>query len=118
MVRGHGSTGACPRASLLRQAQPGSFRGGRRSVRRGPLCAALQARGPAGHPAGRLLPHDPGGLLRQFGQPAPHRLALREFLGYALTDPTPVHASLTEIRKRLPQEVFEAVFQFVLALRC
>jgi transposase len=43
-------------------------------------------------------------------------LALREFLGYALTDPTPVHASLTEIRKRLPQEVFEAVFQFVLAL--
>ena len=43
-------------------------------------------------------------------------LALREFLGYALTDPTPVHASLTEIRKRLPQEVFAAVFRFVLAL--
>ncbi len=43
-------------------------------------------------------------------------LALREFLGYALTDPTPVHASLTEIRKRLPPEVFEAVFRFVLAL--
>jgi transposase len=43
-------------------------------------------------------------------------LALREFLGYALTDPTPVHASLTEIRQRLPQEVFEAVFRFVLAL--
>lgn len=43
-------------------------------------------------------------------------LALREFLGYALTDPTPVHASLTEIRQRLPQEVFDAVFRFVLAL--
>ena len=43
-------------------------------------------------------------------------LALREFLGYALTDPTPVHASLTEIRKRLPQEAFAAVFRFVLAL--
>lgn len=39
-----------------------------------------------------------------------------ESFGYALTDPTPVHASLREIRQRLPRKVFEAVFRLVLAL--
>src|SRR5882724_8996605 len=41
-------------------------------------------------------------------------LSLRAFLGVALTGPTPEHSSLTRIRKRLPEEVFEQVFTFVL----
>ena len=41
-------------------------------------------------------------------------LALREFLGYELTDPTPVHVSMTMVRKRLPQSVYDEVFQLVL----
>ena len=43
-------------------------------------------------------------------------LALRQFLGFALTEATPVHASMTIIRKRLPEAVFDEVFAFVLAL--
>lgn len=43
-------------------------------------------------------------------------LGLRRFLGIALDEPTPDHSSLTVIRKRLPAEVFEEVFQFVLAI--
>lgn len=43
-------------------------------------------------------------------------LALREFLGYAITEATPVHASMTIIRQRLPQQVFDEVFTFVLRL--
>lgn len=43
-------------------------------------------------------------------------LALRSFLGVALTEATPVHASMTIIRQRLPESVFDAVFTFVLAL--
>src|SRR4029079_456085 len=43
-------------------------------------------------------------------------LALRSFLGFALTEPTPVHASMTMIRQRLPESVFDQVFSFVLRL--
>ena len=43
-------------------------------------------------------------------------LSLRAFLGVALNDDTPDHSTLTNTRKRLPQEVFEEVFQFVLAI--
>src|SRR5580704_8606300 len=43
-------------------------------------------------------------------------LALRTFLGIALTEATPVHASMTIIRQRLPEAVFDKVFVFVLGL--
>ena len=43
-------------------------------------------------------------------------LALRAFLGIALTEETPVHASMTIIRQRLPESVFDKVFVFVLSL--
>jgi transposase len=41
-------------------------------------------------------------------------LSLRSFLGVALTEPTPEHSSMTRIRQRLPEEIFERVFTFVL----
>jgi transposase len=43
-------------------------------------------------------------------------LALRSFLGIAITEDTPVHASMTIIRQRLPESVFDKVFVFVLSL--
>jgi len=43
-------------------------------------------------------------------------LSLKQFLGFAPTDATPDHSSLTRIRKRLPLEVFAEIFQFVLKL--
>jgi transposase len=43
-------------------------------------------------------------------------LALRAFLGVAPTANTPVHASMTIIRQRLAEKVFDAVFRFVLGL--
>ena len=43
-------------------------------------------------------------------------LALREFLGVGLTEETPVHVSLTMIRKRLPETVYQEVFAWVLKL--
>ena len=43
-------------------------------------------------------------------------LGLRSFLGYRLTEDTPVHASMTIIRQRLPEAVFDRVFVFVLGL--
>ena len=43
-------------------------------------------------------------------------LALRTFLGLAITEATPVHASMTVIRQRLPGSVFDKVFVFVLSL--
>ena len=43
-------------------------------------------------------------------------LALREFLGLALDQEAPDHSALTHIRRRLPQGVYEAVFQFVLSM--
>ena len=42
--------------------------------------------------------------------------ALREFLGVPLSEATPVHASMTIIRQRLPETVFDAVFHKVLGL--
>jgi len=41
-------------------------------------------------------------------------LSLRAFLGLGLTEGTPEHSSLTRVRKRLPEPVFEEVFTFVL----
>jgi transposase len=43
-------------------------------------------------------------------------LSLRQFLGIPLDEPTPDHSTLTNTRNRLPHEVFEEVFQFVLAI--
>jgi len=43
-------------------------------------------------------------------------LALRSFLGLGLTEATPVHASMTIIRQRLPEAIFDQMFVFVLAL--
>jgi len=37
-------------------------------------------------------------------------LALRAFLGIAITEATPVHASMTVIRQRLPESVYDKVF--------
>lgn len=43
-------------------------------------------------------------------------LSLREFLGIPLGEDSPDHSSLSYIRNRLPREVHEAVFVWVLAL--
>jgi transposase len=43
-------------------------------------------------------------------------LSLREFLGVPLHESTPDHSTLTNTRNRLPQEVFDEVFQFVLKI--
>jgi IS5 family transposase len=43
-------------------------------------------------------------------------LSLRQFLGIPLSEGTPDHSTLTNTRKRLPAEVFEEVFQFVLGI--
>jgi hypothetical protein len=43
-------------------------------------------------------------------------LGLRAFLGFRLTEETPVHPSMTMIRQRLPESVFDQVFVFVLSL--
>jgi len=43
-------------------------------------------------------------------------LSVRDFLGLEPTERSPDHSSMTVIRKRLPYEVFEEVFRFV--LRC
>lgn len=42
--------------------------------------------------------------------------SLREFLGVRLGESTPDHSSLTRIRQRLPVEVHEEVFRFVLGM--
>jgi transposase len=43
-------------------------------------------------------------------------LALRQFLGIPLDEPTPDHSTLTNTRKRLPGDVFTEVFEFVLSI--
>jgi transposase len=43
-------------------------------------------------------------------------LSLRAFLGLPLGQGTPDHSTLTNTRKRLPPEVFEEVFEFVLGI--
>ncbi len=45
-------------------------------------------------------------------------LTLRRFLGYALDEQTPDHSSLSRIRHRLPLEVHEAVFKWILRVLC
>jgi len=40
-------------------------------------------------------------------------LALRTFLGIPVTESTPVHASMSVIRKRLPGEAFQQVFGWI-----
>jgi transposase len=42
--------------------------------------------------------------------------SLSQFLGYAINEKTPDHSSLTRVRDRLPLEISEQVFAFVLAL--
>ena len=42
--------------------------------------------------------------------------SLQEFLGFALNEETPDHSSLSRIKGRLPLEVFQQVFTWVLAL--
>ncbi len=41
-------------------------------------------------------------------------LSIRDFLGLGPTERSPDHSSMTVIRKRLPFEIFDAVFRFVL----
>jgi transposase len=43
-------------------------------------------------------------------------MSLRRFLGLTLTEAAPVHASMTNIRQRLPELVFDKVFVFALGL--
>lgn len=43
-------------------------------------------------------------------------LSLREFLGLPLSEETPDHSSLTRIRQRLPQEIHDEMFLWVIAL--
>src|SRR4029079_13053173 len=43
-------------------------------------------------------------------------MSLRSFLGLLPTEASPEHSSLTVIRKRLPKELIEQVFSFVLKL--
>jgi hypothetical protein len=43
-------------------------------------------------------------------------LSLRTFLGVRWTEATPVHASMTIIRQRLPESVYDKVFVFALGL--
>jgi hypothetical protein len=42
--------------------------------------------------------------------------SLREFLGAELTEATPAHNSMTVIRQRLPENIFESVFTHVLGV--
>jgi transposase len=43
-------------------------------------------------------------------------LSLREFLGLAVTEASPDHSSLTRVHQRLPLEVHEQVFTFMLRI--
>ena len=86
---------------------------------RTPLRATGESR-PAFASTRRVLSHVAGRLLQRARQPPEYRLAdslsLREFFGIGLQAGTPDHSTLTNIRKRLPDEVFDEVFQFVLRL--
>ena len=57
------------------------------------------------HPAGGLTAGD---------LPAVGSLIIRRFLGYALTEQTPDHSSLSVFRQRLPEEAFAAAHEVVL----
>ena len=43
-------------------------------------------------------------------------LSLRAFLGFALNEPTPDHSSLSRVRDRLPLEVHEQAFAFMISI--
>ena len=43
-------------------------------------------------------------------------LGLRQFLGIPLDRPTPEHSTLAYTRRRLPEELFAEVFEFVLSI--
>ena len=43
-------------------------------------------------------------------------LGLCDFLGYTVTETPPVHASMSVIRQRLPETVFDEAFRFLLGL--
>ena len=76
--------------------------GGRgRAAHRGRLRGLLRF----AHPAGGLTAGD---------LPAVGSLIIRRFLGYALTEQTPDHSSLSVFRQRLPEEVFAAAHEVVL----
>jgi transposase len=53
---------------------------------------------------------------RQIAWRCEDSLSLRAFLRYSLTEETPDHSSMTRIRRRLPREVFDEVFRFVLSI--
>jgi transposase len=52
---------------------------------------------------------------RQIAARCEDSLSLRDFLGYALDEPTPDHSSMSIIRQRLGSDCFERVFALVLA---
>jgi len=54
------------------------------------------------------------GALRQIAWRCSDSLAVREFLGLALTQRAPDDSSLTVIRQRFPVELFEEVFRFMI----
>ena len=54
------------------------------------------------------------GSLRQIAWRCSDSLAVREFLGLALTQRAPDDSSLTVIRQRFPVELFEEVFRFMI----
>ena len=56
------------------------------------------------------------GSQRGIARRCSNSLSLRKFLGYELHKRTPDHSSMTRIRQRLPLDVFEQVFAFVLSL--
>lgn len=43
-------------------------------------------------------------------------LSLRDYLGIGLTENTPDHSSMTRVRDRLPYDVYESIFQWVMKL--
>ncbi len=45
-----------------------------------------------------------------------NRLDLRLFIGYDIDEPVPDHSTICKTRKRIPQEIFEEVFNYVLGL--
>ena len=88
------------------------------------LCAPLYCSGPTGRP-----PIDPVvyfkmlmvGFLedlpseRAIASRCEDSLMIRRFLGYDLDEKTPDHSSLTVIRQRLTKEIYQAVFDLILA---
>ena len=111
--------GAC----VLSEAERAVGRGRVRSVGRRTLRAVLcRQRGRPGIPPGvyfrmLLVGYFEGiGSQRGIAWRCSDSLSLRKFLGMASNEESPDHSSLSVIRKRLPQEVHDAVFDWVLTL--